>query len=233
MLELAGQLTPLVTPFTDDGVALSEVRLSRLIRFYLGQRAEGFAICTDIGEFPTLAPSERKQLLEWVMRESHGAYPITTNVSTLSTSLSLDLAQHAQRHGARAVTVMPPFYGTPTQHECVEHIRVVSAYSKLPLIVVDAFQILEEDARRAITHFPNVHLAWNSPDAPMMATDWFRCYGLVVEPMTAVPDSVASDFLQRNRAAVTKTLLADFDIESGTPRMPVQPVPYREIRQAA
>lgn len=232
MLELAGRLVPLVSPFTDDGATMSEVRLSRLVRFYMGRQAEGFVLGTDIGEFTTMSFSERKQLVEWVQLACQGV-PLVVNVSTLSTSSSLDMAQHAARHGARAVTLMPPYYGILSQQEMVEHIRVVGAYSKLPLLVVDTLQVLQEDARTTISHFPNVHLTWNVTDSPFVATDWFRCYDLVVEPMSAVPDSTRSDFLLRNRAAVAKTLLMDCDLEVGPPRMPVQAVLYREIRQAA
>ncbi len=233
MLELAGCFVPPVSPFTDDGATLGEVRIARLVRFYVNRGVGGFAVCTDTGEFTTMSFSERKQFVEWVLRECQDGQPVIVNVSTLSTSSSLDLAQHASRHGARAVTLMPPYYGSLSQQEMVEHIRVVAAYSKLPVLVVDALQVFQEDARMAISHFPNVHFTWNTPDSPFTATDWFRCYDLTVEPMAGVPDSVRSDFLLRNRAAVAKTLLMDFELEVGPPRMPVQPVPYREIRQAA
>jgi len=233
MLELAGRLVPLVSPFTDDGATMSEVRLSRLVRFYMSRGAEGFALCTDTGEFTTMSFSERKQFVEWVQLACQGAVPLVANVSTLSTSSSLDLAQHAARHGARGVLLMPPYYGSFSQQELVEHIRVVGAYSTLPLLVVDTLQLLQEDARMAISHFPNVHLTWNMTDAPFVATDWFRCYDLIVEPMAAVPDSTRADFLLRNRAAVAKTLLMDCDLEVGPPRMPVQAVLYRDIRAAA
>jgi len=233
MLELAGHFVPLVTPFTDDGATIGEVRLARLLRFYLEQGVDGFALCTDIGEFTSLTYAERKQVVEMVHRDSHGSKPLIINVSSMSTSGSLDLAQNAARWGARAVTVIPPYYGSFSQSELVDHFRVIAAYSPLPIIAIDPSERLKEDAKAAISHLTNVHLAWPQIDQHQMQTDWFRCYGLSVEPMTGVPESKASDFVLRNRAAVTKALLMDLDHEVGPPRMPVQPIPLREIRRAA
>ena len=82
MLELAGRFVPLVTPFTDDGSTLSEVRLARLVRFYLDRSVEGLALATETGEFGTLSQDERKQLLEWaevpfdvVVKETDERFP--------------------------------------------------------------------------------------------------------------------------------------------------------------
>ncbi len=233
MFELAGRFVPIVTPFTDDGASLSEVRLSRLLRFYVKQGVDGFAIATETGEFPTLSLSERKHLVEMVLRETQNAKSVVVNVTTLSTSFSLDLAQHAARHGARAVILMPPFFGAYTQSEHVHHIHMVAKHSHLPIIVVDPTHALQEDATGAISHLPNIHLAWPQTGCTEMHSDWFRCYGLEVDPTSAVEGSKPADFVLRNRAAVAKTLLMDFDLEVGGPRMPTQPIPYREIRKAA
>ncbi len=233
MLELAGRFVPLVTPFTDDGSTLSEVRLARLVRFYLDRSVEGLALATETGEFGTLSQDERKQLLEWVCRASHNALPVVANVSTLSTSASLDLAQHAARHGARAAVLIPPFFGAFSQSELLAHVQMVGAHAFLPIIVVDPQSRFSQDSIAALTHMPNVHLSWPESGQQETHADWFRCYGLQVSPTFGIPDSTDSDFMLRNRAAVTKTLLIDDDLEMGPPRMPVLPIPYQEIRSAA
>lgn len=233
MFELTGHFVPLVTPFTDDGATIGEVRLARLLRFYLDLGVDGFALTSDIGEFTTLTFAERMQFVEMVHRDSQGAKPFTVNISSMSTSNSLNLAQHAARWGARAVTLIPPYYGAFLQSELVDHVRVIASYSKLPIIVIDPMEKLFEEAKSSISHLPNVHLAWPQTDQHEMHTDWFRCYGLSVEPMSSVPEAKTSDFMLRNRAAVAKALLIEKDIEVGPPRMPVQPIPLREIRRAA
>lgn len=233
MLEVSGQFVPLVTPFTDDGSTIGEVRLARLLRYYVRAQVDGLVVASDLGEFTTLTFAERKQLVEWVHQVSHAELNMIVNVSTLSTSSSLDLAQHASRHGSRAVILMPAYYGEFTQEEHVAHIRMVAKHSDRPVIVVDALQVLETDSCSELAQISEVHLASPMVGREFASTDWFRCKELHVEPMSAIPGSCAEDFKDRNRAAVSKTLMLDLDIEVGPPRMPSQPIPYREIRQAA
>jgi hypothetical protein len=233
MPNVAGNFVPLITPFTDDGSTVSEIRLARLLRFYLGRGVVGFALATETGEFQTLSLAERKAFVELVARETHNAIGLAVNATTESTSFSLDLAQHASRHGARAAVICPPISGHLDQREHVDHIRMIASHAGLAVIVVDDRSVLQEGAVGEIAKLPNVHLAWHSPSSPKLASDWFRCNSLIVEPMNGVPESTVGDFVLRNRAAVAKCLLMDFDLECGSPRMPVQPVPYREIRRAA
>src|SRR5438477_12684261 len=110
MLGLAGLFAPLATPFTDGGETVSEVRLARLVRHLLAQGIAGLACCTETGEFITVNTSERKQVLEIVIREAHGT-PVLAHCTRLGTSQTLDLCQHAARHGAKAAVVMPPYFG--------------------------------------------------------------------------------------------------------------------------
>jgi len=137
MNSMDGLFVPLVSPFTDDGSTLSEIRLTRAIRKYQELGAAGFVVCTDAGEFPALSLGERKQILELALRDSQGM-PVITNVSALSTSASLDLCQHASRHGARAVCMMPPHYGRYTADEALSHIRTVARFGDLEVFVVEA-----------------------------------------------------------------------------------------------
>ncbi len=233
MFELAGRFVPIVTPFTDDGATLSEVRLSRLLRHYIQLGFDGFVLASETGEFPTQSLAERKSLVEFVMRHSQNAIPVVVNVTSLSTSFSLDLAQHAARHGARAVILAPPFLGPYSQSEHVQHIQMVGKHSKLPIIVVDPHHALQEEGIAVISHLPNVHIAWPFPDVESASADWFRCYGIEVSPVFGISESKNADFVLRNRAAVTKTLLLDSDLEVGSPRMPTLPIPYRDIRKVA
>ena len=107
---IAGLFAPVVTPFTDDGSTVSDVRLSRQVRYLIDRGIAGFVTTSDTGEFLATSFAERKEVLEIVIREAHGR-PVLAHVSTMSTSSSLDLAQHAARHGARAAVLMPPYFG--------------------------------------------------------------------------------------------------------------------------
>jgi dihydrodipicolinate synthase/N-acetylneuraminate lyase len=159
MAHLTGSFAPLVTPFTDGGNTLSEVRLARLVRFLQDKGVQGFVVNTDLGEFTSTSFSERKLVVEIVHRESRGAIPIVAHVTTLNTAASLDLAQHAQRHGARAVLIMPPYYGQFTATEIAKHLKTVQQYCTLPLIIADPDHRVSPEARAEVLTMPQVSFA--------------------------------------------------------------------------
>src|SRR5579871_5649276 len=99
MLDIAGFFAPVVTPFTDDGNTVSEIRLARLVRHLTERGVSGFVCGTETGEFLTTSVSERKQVLEIVMREAHGM-PVLAHCSMIGTAQTIDLCQHSARHGA-------------------------------------------------------------------------------------------------------------------------------------
>lgn len=154
MLDLSGLFVPLPTPFTDDASTVSEVRLSRLVRRYLDSEIGGFVLNTETGEFGSLSQSERKSILEIALRESQGRIPILTNVSSLSTARSLELAQHAKRHGARAVVMMPPFYGDFTPEELKKHYQTVAQYGGAAIVGIDPLNLLREVRVQIAQEFP-------------------------------------------------------------------------------
>jgi hypothetical protein len=233
MVNLAGTFVPLVTPFTDDGATLSEVRIARLVRHFVAQGVDGFVVCSDTGEFTTMSFAERKSMLETTLRECHGTVPVLTNVSTLSTSASLDLAQHAARHGARAAVIMPPYYGDLSEGEMMEHVRCVASYSGFSLIVVDPLGALTGPSRAALAACQGVSVAASAPGREVSTTDWFWMEPLLVSPCAMFPDRDSDVFARGNRAAIAKALFESESLEVGRPRMPVQPVHLSQIDSAA
>lgn len=123
-------IVPLASPFTDDTSALSEVRFSRLIRYHRERGASGFVVASEAGEVHALSLSERKQLVEWGVREALGL-PVYVNVTAWTTAGVVDLAQHAERHGARAGVFMMPKSLALTSEETSSFIAAVRRHANL------------------------------------------------------------------------------------------------------
>ena len=92
------------------------MRVSRVVRFHIERGAKGFLVNGESGDCFLLSSSERKQLLEWVVRDSKGL-PVWANVTAMTTMSAVDLCQHAARHGARGAVVCTPPVGRLYQHE--------------------------------------------------------------------------------------------------------------------
>ncbi len=195
MLKVSGLFAPLATPFTDDGHLVSEVRLARQIRYLADTDVSGFVVASDTGEFGACGIGERKGLLELVLREAAGRKDVLVNVSTLSTSASLDLAQHAGRHGARAAILMPPYYGLFSEEEIVGFFGAVARHAGIPVIVVDPLGEIGAGVRGPLAENPS--LVWATPLGGSVAdvvsvngersvSDEFMSGGLVVSPLATI-----------------------------------------------
>jgi len=240
MIDATGRFAPLVTPFTDDQSTISEVRLSRMMRKLAANGVEGFVIASNAGEFACITVLERKHLLELGMRENVNGLPVLVNVSTLSSNVALDLAQHAKRHGARGILAIPPYYGNYSQQEIAIHFRFIANHSGLPLLrfVLDnMYGMIDEDLLkdhagiRYAAPIETEDLIWSNPNL-----DEFKFGDLLCSPMENLrlfgevePDQKPA-FVQAFRTygttRVMKALGILLDFELGPPRCPVQPMPH-------
>jgi len=129
-VELPPLIVPLVTPYTDDGAMVSEIRIARMVRWHKEQGAGGFMVGSDAGEPGSLSLNERKQALEWVMREA-GDLPVYVNISGMTTAYTIDLAQDANECGAYAGILTPPPWGGLTPEETQAFLSAVRRHGGL------------------------------------------------------------------------------------------------------
>ncbi len=101
-------VVPIVTPFKEDG-SVDYGALTRLTRALLDEGADGIFAGGSSAECFLLSAEERKKTLEAVLKGADGAF-VMAHVGAIGTALTLDLAKHAERAGASAVSSVPPFY---------------------------------------------------------------------------------------------------------------------------
>ncbi len=136
MQDLTKIAVPLIAAFTDDTSTMSEVRVSRLVRFHIERGAAGFLVGGECGDVFQLAHSERKQLLEWVVRDAQGL-PVWTNATATTTAGAVDLCQHASRHGALGAVVCPPPVGRYFPHEAKVMTNAVQRHGQSGAVFAD------------------------------------------------------------------------------------------------
>ncbi|HVT12635.1 MAG TPA: dihydrodipicolinate synthase family protein [Fimbriimonadaceae bacterium] len=237
---LSGLFAPMVTPFTDDGGSISEIRLAKVVRHLRQNGAQGFVICSETGEFTTINTGERKQLLELVLRQALGL-PVITHCTRLGTAQALDLCQHASRHGARAAVIMPPYFGTYGEDEIEQHIRMIVQHAGLPIILVDPLHTVRADMRERMSNMADLYFAQTlegslhsrlAVDPTGASSDEFVFDDAVVSPLIQIDPKAVHDpnadlrplanfVAMYGRARVAKAALNERDIEVGPPRAPV------------
>jgi 4-hydroxy-tetrahydrodipicolinate synthase len=109
-IQLKGILVAVSTPFTADASAVDEQVLASQTKRLINAGVHGLVPCGTTGEFTTLSVDEHKRVIELFVAAAAGRVPVVAGVGSLSTKGAIDLAQHAERVGADAIMLVPPFY---------------------------------------------------------------------------------------------------------------------------
>jgi 4-hydroxy-tetrahydrodipicolinate synthase len=134
MSEFHGVLPALITPFTADGNALDTGALGALVERLIEAGVGGLVPGGSTGEFTTLSNGERRQLVEATVDAAAGRVPVVAGTGALSTRETVELSVHAERAGAAAVMVVPPFYDALSWAELQAHFAAVADAISLPIM---------------------------------------------------------------------------------------------------
>jgi 4-hydroxy-tetrahydrodipicolinate synthase len=129
-----GVLPALITPFTDDGAAIDADALAANVDRLIGAGAGGLVPGGSTGEFTTLSNGERRQLVEVTVAAAAGRVPVVAGTGALSTRETVELSVHAERAGAAAVMIVPPFYDALSWPELLAHYTAVAETIEIPIM---------------------------------------------------------------------------------------------------
>ncbi len=134
MSEFHGVLPALITPFTEDGGAIETESLAAFVERLVDADVGGLVPGGSTGEFTTLTNAERRQLIEVTVEAAAGRVPVVAGTGALSTRETVELSAHAERAGAAAVMVVPPFYDALSWRELQAHYQAVADAVSIPIM---------------------------------------------------------------------------------------------------
>ncbi len=129
-----GVLPALITPFTPDGGAIDTDALAAIVDRLVGAGVAGLVPGGSTGEFTTLSHAERRQLIEATVEAADGRVPVVAGTGALSTRETVELSVHAERAGAAAVMIVPPFYDALSWRELLAHYTAVADAIGIPIM---------------------------------------------------------------------------------------------------
>jgi 4-hydroxy-tetrahydrodipicolinate synthase len=106
-----GVFTAMVTPFTDDGAAVSEARLRAYCDFLIERGIRGLFVFGTTGEWTLLAEAERTDGARILAQQARKRVPVIVHAGAHATAQAVRLAMGAREAGADAVSLIsPPFF---------------------------------------------------------------------------------------------------------------------------
>lgn len=119
----------------DEAGNVDKERVKRLARYYTGKGVKGLYVGGSSGEGILQNEEERKQVLEAVMEEVRGELTIIVHVGANSTRESVELAKHAESHGADIISAVPSIYYRLPEAAVETHWQHMIDSTNLPFII--------------------------------------------------------------------------------------------------
>ena len=143
-----GAYTALFTPFTKDNQVNVDM-LGRLVDFHLSQGLRGFYLTGSTGEGFLLSESERKQVVEAVVKANRGRGKVIAHVGCVATDDAVKLARHAADCGVDWISSVGPVYFGQSFEGALRHYKRIAEATDLPFMVYSIGQELvpERDVR--------------------------------------------------------------------------------------
>ncbi len=133
MINLNGVGVALVTPF--KGSKVNYDVLKELLDFHLTQKTDFLVILGSTAEAATLSLTEKKKIIEFVVKYIDKRIPIMVGSGTNDTKTTTSLSKMAEKLGADALLVVTPYYNRPTQKGLIAHYKYVAKHVSIPIML--------------------------------------------------------------------------------------------------
>jgi N-acetylneuraminate lyase len=156
-MDLSGILPAIVTPLSADGVFLP-APFERLIQGLYAAGVDGLYVCGQTGEGLQQSVPQRKAVLEAAVKFSPPGKLIVVHVGANITADAVELARHAGKAGAHAISSLPPL-GLYEFAEIYEFYETLAAESPIPLLLYhhpDSSPQLTPDKALRLADIPGV-----------------------------------------------------------------------------
>lgn len=158
---IRGAITPLVTPFHDDG-SLDVDAIPRLIDWQLEHGSHGISVGGSTGEPTSQTIAERIQVMQVAAGSLGSRAPFLPGTGSARMDETLELTAEAERLGAAAALVVTPYYGRAQQDGLFQwYARIAEEFPSLPIILYNvpiraAVEIDPATVARLRRAYPNI-----------------------------------------------------------------------------
>lgn len=129
-----GIIPALVTPL-DENESLDEPALRKLVQYLVEGGAHALFVLGSQGEFWAFDSSEKRMIFDIVVNEVAGRVPVIGGAAAVTTREATALTNLAEEAGVDAISVLTPFFVSPSQSELVAHFQAIARSTSLPVML--------------------------------------------------------------------------------------------------
>lgn len=134
MLKPFGIIPAMVTPLTNED-ELNESSLRNLTDYLIDGGIHGVFAIGSQGEFWAFSAEEKRRVWEIVVDQTSGRVPVYAGTAAPTTREAIQLTQMAEKCGVDAVSILTPYFISPTENELYDHYKSIAEATSLPIVL--------------------------------------------------------------------------------------------------
>ncbi len=129
-----GILPAMVTPL-NDREEVNEKALRSLVDFLVDNGVHGIFVVGSQGEAYALSRDEKKKVMETAVEQAAKRVPVYAGTGAVTTREAVELTRMAEGIGVDAVSVITPYFLSPSQEELYEYYKIIANSTSLPILL--------------------------------------------------------------------------------------------------
>jgi len=129
-----GIIPAMVTPLT-PGDELNLPALRRLTEYLIEGGSHAVFATGSQGEFWAFSAEEKQSVWETVVEAARGRVPVYAGTAAVTTREAIALTRLAEQAGVDAVSVLTPYFISPSESQLFDHSRAVAESTSLPVLL--------------------------------------------------------------------------------------------------
>lgn len=149
---------PAMLTFFDENEEVDETRTRNMTEFLIHAGVNGLYLTGSTGACFTMTAEERCKVVDIVVDQVAGRIPVIVHVGDIGTKKSIELAKHAEKAGADAISSVPPFYWKFNGDSIYHYYKDIAQATSLPMIVynIQLAGIMDKNQLLRLAEIPNV-----------------------------------------------------------------------------
>jgi 4-hydroxy-tetrahydrodipicolinate synthase len=133
-MQFRGIIPPVVTPMkSNEDIDLP--RLCGLIDHLVGKGVHGIFVLGTTSEFYALDMREKQEVIATAVAHVNRRVPVLAGTGAETTREAIATTKLAEKEGADGVSIITPYYISPTQAEMIDHYRRIAESTSLPVLL--------------------------------------------------------------------------------------------------
>jgi 4-hydroxy-tetrahydrodipicolinate synthase len=133
-MEIKGIFPAMLTPLTDEQ-KVNEKVLRQMTNYLIESGVHGlFALGTN-GEFHLFSEEEKLSIAKIIIDETNGRVPVMIGTGGNGTAEVIELSKKMEKIGADALSIITPYFVTPSQEELAIHYEKIADAVSIPVLL--------------------------------------------------------------------------------------------------